>query len=521
LGKIETPKEETIGLFDGNITVLQKDLAETRHSYFTAKTLKTKLKYRDKDKDIREQMLQTLKPTGISPEIEQSMKKVVHWDLYNQNAISDWFDPEWMFGVKNGFDIVIGNPPYIRQERIKQWKDNFKRDYQIFAGKADIYTYFYEKGVNLLSKNGHLCYITSNKWMRAKYGEKLRQFFLKNAGLKQIIDFEGEQIFENATVDTNILLCAKNKTADFNYQKQLPDVNNPLFTMAINDLSDNAYTLQPPEILALKKKIETIGTPLKDWDIKIYRGVLTGFNKAFIIDTATKERLCKVDAKSAEIIKPMLKGRDIKAYEHHWAGLWIVATFPALNLNIDDYPSVKKHLESYGKRIHQIGEKGTRKKTGNKWFETQDQIAYHEEFSKEKIMLSKASKNTVFYLDSGKYFIDVTAYIIVGKNLQYLTALLNSNTLKKIFAMFYSGGGIKGEMTVFALNRLPIPQISTTAQQPFIKLVDKILQAKNNGKDTTALETKIDTMVYQLYDLGITTELIRNKFITHRVLLRK
>jgi hypothetical protein len=116
--------------------------------------------------------------------------------------------------------------------------------------------------------------------MRAKYGEKLRQFFLKNAGLKQIIDFEGEQIFENATVDTNILLCAKNKTADFNYQKQLPDVNNPLFTMAINDLSDNAYTLQPPEILALKKKIETIGTPLKDWDIKIYRGVLTGFNKA-------------------------------------------------------------------------------------------------------------------------------------------------------------------------------------------------------------------------------------------------
>jgi hypothetical protein len=93
--------------------------------------------------------------------------------------------------------------------------------------------------------------------------------------------------------------------------------------------SDNAYTLQPPEILALKKKIETIGTPLKDWDIKIYRGVLTGFNKAFIIDTATKERLCKVDAKSAEIIKPMLKGRDIKAYEHHWAGLWIVATFPA------------------------------------------------------------------------------------------------------------------------------------------------------------------------------------------------
>jgi hypothetical protein len=127
LGKIELPQA---GLFDSDITALQKDLAKIRHNYFTAKTLQTKCEYRDEDKNIRKHMWQSLKQTpGISPEIEQSMKKVVHWDLYNQNAVSDWFDPEWMFGIKNGFDIVIGNPPYIRQERIKQWKDNFKRDY--------------------------------------------------------------------------------------------------------------------------------------------------------------------------------------------------------------------------------------------------------------------------------------------------------------------------------------------------------------------------------------------------------
>jgi hypothetical protein len=503
LGKIETPKEETIGLFDGNITVLQKELAETRHSYFTAKTLKTKRKYRNKDKDIREQMLQTLKPTGISPEIEQSMKKVVHWDLYNQNAVSDWFDPEWMFGIKNGFDIVIGNPPYIRQEKIKQWKDNFKRDYQTFAGTADIYTYFYEKGVNLLSKNGHLCYITSNKWMRVKYGTKLRQFFKNNAGLKQIIDFEGKQIFENATVDTNILLCAKHKTVDFNYQKHLPDANNPLFTMAIHDLSDNTYTLQPPEILALKKKIETIGTPLKDWDIKIYRGVLTGFNEAFIIDTTTKNRLCQADPKSAEIIKPILRGRDIKAYEHHWAGLWIIAAFPALNLNIDDYPSVKKHLESYGKRIHQIGEKGTRKKTGNKWFETQDQIAYHEEFSKEKIVWQRVTKEPMFCLTESNIFIqDSMAFITTDENTSYLMVILNSRLIKLFVEMFVHKYGNTGYLLSNQyVEQLPIPKISKIDQQPFIKLVDKILQAKKNGKDTTILEAEIDELVYKLYNL--------------------
>ncbi len=144
---------------------------------------------------------------------------------------------------------------------------------------------------------------------------------------------KARQIFENATVDTNILLCGKwqnskiDKKTDFNYQKQLPNKQNPLFTMAISDLSDNAYTLAPPNILALKKKIEAIGTALKDWDININYGIKTGFNEAFIIDSAKRDELIKADAKNAEIIKPILRGRDIKAYEHHWAGLWIIAKF--------------------------------------------------------------------------------------------------------------------------------------------------------------------------------------------------
>ncbi len=561
----EMPKQK--GIFDTGIEELQTKLAQVRHKHFSAKTLTTKRKYRDKDKDLREQMLEELTKSGITPAVEASMKRIVHWDLYNQNAIADWFDPKWMFGV-DSFDIVIGNPPYIRHELIKAFKPQFKQAFSVYAGTADIYTYFYEKGVQLLNDNGHLCYITSNKWMRAKYGEKLRGFFKHQTQLKQIIDFEGQQVFENATVDTNILLCGKtantqttpplspshtyshprhsrphprhsrphprhscphprhscphprhscesrnpetNPPASFQYQKQLPDEHNPLFNMAVGDLSANAYTLQAPEILALKKKIEQIGTPLKDWDIRINYGIKTGFNEAFIINTAKRDELITQDPKSTEIIKPILRGRDIKAYQHHWAGLWLIATFPVLKINIDHYPAIKNHLLSFSKdRLEQAGKKlsdGTksRKKTGNKWFETQDQIGYYEEFAKEKIVYSEIVKKPQFYFDVENYYAEATSFIMTGESIKFLMAFLHSKLITYVFKLFYAGGGL-GETGYrykkAFFEQLPIPQISKSAQQPFIALVDKILTAKQQGQDTRTLETQIDHMVYQLYDL--------------------
>jgi hypothetical protein len=183
--------------------------------------------------------------------------------------------------------------------------------------------------------------------------------------------------------------------------------------------------------------------------------------------------------------------------------LWIIAAFPALNLNIDDYPSVKKHLESYGKRIHQIGEKGTRKKTGNKWFETQDQIAYHEEFSKEKIVWQRVTKEPMFCLTESNIFIqDSMAFITTDENTSYLMVILNSRLIKLFVEMFVHKYGNTGYLLSNQyVEQLPIPKISKIDQQPFIKLVDKILQAKKNGKDTTILEAEIDELVYKLYNL--------------------
>ncbi|MGI9256243.1 MAG: Eco57I restriction-modification methylase domain-containing protein, partial [Salinispira sp.] len=386
--KIRGKTFDLIGNVGENI---QKELKNIMERHFNAHTRREKLKYIAQFKEKQRALANELKEIGFE---KYEADKIAQWNPYDLSSPADWFDAEYMFGEKNGFDIVIGNPPYVRQERITEYKPQFRKIYKnTYTGTADMYVYFYEAGMNLLNSRGHLCYITSNKWMRAKYGEKLRHFLKKKAHIEQIIDFAGQQIFE-ATVDTNILLCGKSTvhaSPHFSYGSHLPAPKRPLYAMLHNDLDATAYILQPPPVLALKRKIEAVGTPLKDWDVNIYYGIKTGYRDAFIIDTATRDKLIAQDPKSAEIIKPILRGRDIKAYEANWAGLWVIATFPALNINIDNYVAVKNHLLTFGKnRLEQSGMTTNgikaRKKTHNKWFETQDQIAYYPEFEKEKIV---------------------------------------------------------------------------------------------------------------------------------------
>jgi adenine-specific DNA-methyltransferase len=271
-----------------------------------------------------------------------------------------------------------------------------------------------------------------------------------------------------------------------------------------SDLSIESFTFANKKELDIKKRIEKIGTPLKDWDIKINYGIKTGYNEAFIIDTETKERLCKEDPKSEEIIKPILRGRDIKRYSYEWAGLWIIGTFPALNLNIDDYPAIKKYLLSFGKRIEQTGEAGARKRTGNEWFETQDQIAYWQEFEKEKIVWNPVSGEYVFSLIKQEMYFNNSLFMITGGSLNYIISILNSNLnkwlIKQMTNLIETGKYAYGAKDKIEL--LPIPKISEEKQKPFIELVERILSLKEQNKDTTELEHKIDLMVCRLYGLS-------------------
>ena len=219
----------------------------------------------------------------------------------------------------------------------------------------------------------------------------------------------------------------------------------------------------------IKAKIEAIGTPLKEWNVNIYRGILTGYNDAFIIDKAKKEEIlakCQSEEerkKTDELIRPILRGRDIKRYGYEFADLYIITTFPSLKIDIELYPAIKQHLLSFGyDRLKQTGEKGARKKTNNKWFETQDSIGYWEDFFKEKLLYSEIVKEPQFFLDkNGQFFAEATIFIMTGENLEYLYHLLHSKTITYFFKTFYAGGGLGGDgyryKKVF-LEKLPIPK---------------------------------------------------------------
>ncbi|HGG0665191.1 TPA: class I SAM-dependent DNA methyltransferase, partial [Campylobacter jejuni] len=447
---------------------------------------------------------------------------------------------EWRFefpeildddGNFKGFDLIIGNPPYIRQEELKELKPHLAKNYKVYKGTSDIYTYFYELGFNVLKDNGVLSYITSNKYTRAGYGEALREFLLKNVKFLEYTDLNGIKVFDSATVDTSILCFEKSKSKD-NKFKYLALSNEILKTCAYdiglykdfaefsqNSLSKESFTFSDENTSALKAKIERIGTPLKEWyGLNINYGIKTGYNEAFIITTEKRNEIlanCKDEAekeRTAKLIRKMLRGRDIKRYSYEWAGLWVIGTFPSLKLDIEQYPALKQYLSQFLPRIEQSGEKGCRKKTSNKWFETQDNIAYYEEFEKEKIVYPNMNKEFIAFFDNEFFLLNQKCFILSHqsnnkKELLYLTALLNSNVNFYYFKQIGAKLGASGyEMSKIFVEKLPIPKINSKNQKiadELINLADEILKAKEQDKNanTQELENKINSLVYKLYNL--------------------
>ncbi len=316
---------------------LKNELNQIYKRFFKVRTRSEKKRLEEKGKEIRQKLKDELKKFGFPNE---TLEKIANFNIFSQTEKADWFDPEWMFGVEDGFDIVIGNPPYVRQERIKTLKPVLqKQGYKTYTSTADLYVYFYEKGYQLLKEKGVLSFITSNKWFRAKYGQGLRRFLKENTSIVNIVDFGGYQVFAQ-TVDTCIVTFRKEKPPKdwtFKYCTTPSDIEDPIEYINKNwqkmkqeKLSDNAWTLAEDKVLALKEKIEKIGKPLKEWDVKIYYGIKTGFNEAFIIDTETRDKIlanCKTEEerkRTEEIIKPVLRGRDIERWRYKWAGLWLI-----------------------------------------------------------------------------------------------------------------------------------------------------------------------------------------------------
>ena len=351
-----------------------------------------------------------------------------------------------------GFDCVIGNPPYIQLQSMGTDADVLERmKYKTYVRTGDIYCLFYEQGMNLLKPNGCLCYITSNKWMRAGYGKELRQYFIAKTNPVLLIDFAGIKIFDAATVETNILIakkesytqntlaCIISNTDDLNKLSVLVQQQAVEYNFAEND----SWIILSAIEQSIKRKIEAVGTPLKDWDIRINYGIKTGFNEAFVITTDKRNEIlanCQTEderTRTAELIRPILRGRDIKRYAYNWAGLYLIATFPSRHYDIEMYPAVKQYLLTFGiEKLEQTGKAyivngekiKARKKTNNKWFEIQDSISYWEDFSKPKIVWGEISDKSKFAFDFlGEYIPEATTFYLNGEYIEYLLTALNSS----------------------------------------------------------------------------------------------
>ncbi|MCL0070751.1 Eco57I restriction-modification methylase domain-containing protein [Dehalococcoidia bacterium] len=452
-----------------------------------------------------------------------------------------------VFHHKGGFDVVIANPPYVRQEKIKDQKSLLSRaGYEVYNSTSDLYTYFYERSWNILKPDGFSCFISSNKWMRAKYGENLRRFFKKKTEVMNLIDFGGYPVFE-ATVDTNILLFKKkqpNKTHKIRFvnvtQAFLPVENDVISFLEENQsailqekLDDKCWTFADERILKLKEKIKKIGVPLKNWNVKINYGIKTGYNEAFIIDNKTKERLCREDSRNAEVLKPILRGRDIGKYYYRWAGLWLIkfesgwtnkyrGNRKSEEFFKSKYPAIYKYLISFASKSGKGKGLFNRDDQGDYWWELRD-CTYYPEFEKEKIVWQEIVREPSFAYDSGEFYCEATSFLMTGNNLKYLIAVLNSEPGAFFFKQFYAGGGLGEEGYRYKkafLERLPIPLVSSQNKdiaKELEALVNRILFLTQGntgipacgGTDTDKnvcatikeYERQIDQLVYKLYNL--------------------
>lgn len=427
-------------------------------------------------------------------------------------------------GENGGFDIVIANPPYVRQEKIKGQKPALKIEFgNFFSGTADLYTYFYKRGVEILCDGGHLCFIAPNKFFRANYGGKLRQLLKNNVSLSQLIDFKDLPIFDATTYPSIILLQntapqekLQFQAAQFANTDQLKEVaasfQKIAYPMERQELDDDGWLLESSKINALRRKLRTNGTPLDKFvEGKFYYGIKTGLNEAFVIDAATRDRLIAEDPRCEEIIKPWLRGKDVKRWGVTSHDLFVILTLRGTE--IDKYPFVKRYLSQFradlepkskDKKLEDKKEQKGRKPGSYKWFEIQDNIAYHAEFPKHKIIIPAIQNNVHYAPDLKGFYSNDKTSIIVSDEWPYLLAILNSSVSWWITQQgFATKQGGFYEFKPMYVSGIPIPTATLSQKTKLSGLVHTILDQKkqNPAADVSVLEAAINAEVYKLYHL--------------------
>lgn len=421
--------------------------------------------------------------------------------------------------AKGGFDVVIGNPPYVQLQSMGNMSEYLKNcGYKTYEKSADLYCLFSERGYTIIKSGGMLSFIMPNKWMLVNYGKPLREY-LSKTGLKQVLNFGDIQFFQEATTYSSIFVTEKSSPSKLlkvlslnkkSYQGDfITEVNNSIYDYSFSKLTEKEWIIKPIEDSKTLDLMEKNGIPLKELKLSIYRGILTGFNDAFYINETKRNEINTEDPKSNEIIRKMVRGRDIDFYSY--VGYkYLISTFPSLNLDIEQYPSVKKHLLSFGyDRLKQTGDKGSRKKTSGKWFEIQDSISYHNEFLKPKIMYPNMTSIFPFMYDESGVLCNQKCFILTSKDesisLLALLAVLNSS-LTKLW-IWYNCPELQGgtrEISKVYFERFPVPKIFFKNMKPLEQLSKKAIE---NTNSFLSVKDKFFNYFGKQYNLGVSVKL--------------
>lgn len=419
-------------------------------------------------------------------------------------------------GKDGGFDIVVANPPYVRQELIKDIKPALRRFYpEVYCGTADLYCYFYTRGIEMLRPEGMLAFISSNKWFRAGYGANLRKYVAQHCGIRSITDFGELPVFQNAATFPMIFVARKGGNQEdqvFTQVKSLaepyPDVlalvNEKGQALPPDAISGDAWTLTDATSANIVRQMEAASIPLGQYvKGQIYRGVLTGFNTAFVIDGAKRSELISLDPKSSEIIKPLAVGDDIRKWRVEDRGRWLILT--RIGVDIKRYPAIFAHLKQWQKELEK------RQDQGEHWWELRA-CAYYDIFDKPKIMYPEIAKEPRFTLDR-KAIYPIKTIFSIPLDDPYLLAVLNSRAawqyLKETCSVL--GDADKGGrllMQAIFVSKLPIPVPMPPDRDVLVQLGEECLV--RNGKNADDIEQDINERVARLYGIGI-SDLDREK----------
>ena len=422
-----------------------------------------------------------------------------------------------------GFDIVIGNPPYIRQESLGELKKYLENNYEVYSGTADILVYFYEAGLRILKPNGNFSFITANKFMRANFGEALRGFLSKYS-LSEVIDFGDAPVFGGIAAYASIVNLQKHAPNDkhqtrvytFPREGDVPDFETAYrtdsFTIPQSELTSDGWRLERTDHLDLLAKLRSKGKPLGKYiDDKIYYGIKTGLNEAFVINRETRDKLIAEDASSEDIIVPFLRGRDVKRWAVNFEDVYLIKIESSGNVKhqwtglndesaeakfAETYPAVHAHFQPFRKKLLNREDKGF-------YYWELRACVYWKEFDKRKIIYPNITERNLFAWDETGFLTNQKAFIIPTDD-KFLLGYLNSSTVFWLFDKMMTKlmGGFFEPSSIY-MEKIPIPEISNEKRAPFITLVNQILDLKKSGGDTTELENRIDEMVYELYGLTV------------------